>query len=267
MESMSWKTEMVERALSYPYDVPREAYVLIDGRVSGLGADGRVLAPDWVAGDGVGETLAELLAVTGEPLHERIPVLGYGSNAAPSQLRRKFADAGPGCVIPVLKARLRGFDVVYSAHVSVYGAIPATLCPRPGTTVDGVVTLLSPSQAETMLRTEGGNYSVEAVDSRIIESAFVFEFQNPPQVYVSKYGGLAFEGQPVALSAVPASGRSLAELSEGQMLERVVAELEPSLSVEAFIVECNRSEDARIRWVERLGQWALSCHDHDLVGP
>jgi hypothetical protein len=254
---------MVERALSYPYDVPREAYVLIDGRVCGFDADGRVLAPDRVAGHGVGEPLAKLLAVAGEPLHERIPVLGYGSNAAPSQLRRKFADAGPGCVIPVLKARLRGFDVVYSAHVSVYGAIPATLCPRPGTTVDGVVTLLSPRQAETMLRTEGGNYSVEAVDSRIIESAF--EFGNAPQVYVSKYGALALEGQPVALSAVPASGRSLAELSEAQMLERVVAELEPSLGVEEFIVECNRSEDARTGWVERLGQWALSCHEHDLV--
>ena len=256
---------MVERALSYPYDLPREAYVLIDGDVCGFGADGRSLAATRISGDGNGERLADLLADVGEPLHQRIPVVGYGSNAAPSQLRRKFADAAPGCVIPVLKACLRGFDVVYSAHVSVYGAIPATLCPRPGTTVEGVVTLLSPAQADTMLRTEGGNYSVEAFDPEVIESAVVLGLQNAPRVYVSKYGALALEGQPVALSAVRASGRTLAELSEAQMLERVVEEIGPSLSVEEFIVKCNRSEDSRSEWVERLGRWAVSCHAHDHV--
>jgi hypothetical protein len=186
-------------------------------------------------------------------------VIGYGSNAAPSQLRRKFADAGPGCIIPVLKARLRGFDVVYSAHVSVYGAVPATLCARPGTDVEVVVTLLSPAQADTMLRTEGGNYDIQPVDPEAIESPVVLGLPHAPRVYVSKYGALALEGRPVALSAVQASGRTLPELSEAQMLERVAAALEPSLGVEEFIVTCNRREDTRREWVVRLGRWAVRC--------
>lgn len=264
---MSWEAEAVHRALSYPYDFPREAFVLVDGRMNGFDTAGQSLAAARVIGDSGDELLADLLAASGEPLSERVPVLGYGSNAAPSQLRRKFADSEPGCIIPVLKVRLRGFDVVYSAHVSVYGAVPATLCPRPGTIVEGVVTLLSPRQAETMLRSEGGNYTVEAVDPRAIESSAMRGLRHTPRVYVSRYGALAIEGQPIALSAVRASGRTLVEFTEAQMLARVVAELAPSLSVEDFILECNRNESARLKWVAGLGRWAMSCHAQDMVGP
>lgn len=258
---------MVERALGYPYELPREAYVLIDGRVSGLAAAGGALAAARVSGDGHGVALADLLADVGAPLHERIPVLGYGSNAAPSQLRRKFADAAPGCVIPVLKARLSGFDVVYSAHVSTYGAVPATLCRRPGTSVEVVVTLLSPTQADTMLRTEGGNYDVGSVEPDAVESPVELRLPAPPRAYSSRYGALALDGQPVALAAVRASGRTFAELEEAQMLARVVAALEPSLGVEEFIVACNRDEDARAEWVARLGRWAVTCWALDPVDP
>ena len=60
----------------------------------------------------------------------RTPVLAYGSNAAPEVLSRKLALSDqPVLVVP---ARLREFDVVYSAHISPYGAVPATLQRSPG---------------------------------------------------------------------------------------------------------------------------------------
>jgi hypothetical protein len=44
----------------------------------------------------------------------RLPVLAIGSNQSPEQLRDKYTGTGLG-EIPVTKAVLRNFDVVYSA--------------------------------------------------------------------------------------------------------------------------------------------------------
>ena len=52
------------------------------------------------------------------------PVLAVGSNAAPTQLARKFpAELFPdGVVIPVLRCVLPDFDVVYAPLISSYGS-------------------------------------------------------------------------------------------------------------------------------------------------
>ena len=52
------------------------------------------------------------------------PVLAIGSNAAPQQLARKFpAERFPGGVlIPVVRAVLQGFDVVYAPLLASYGS-------------------------------------------------------------------------------------------------------------------------------------------------
>ena len=52
------------------------------------------------------------------------PVLAVGSNAAPTQLARKFPpDLFPdGVVIPVLRCVLPDFDVVYAPLISSYGS-------------------------------------------------------------------------------------------------------------------------------------------------
>ena len=108
--------------------------------------------------------LEERLARIGDPLAGRVALVGYGSNAAPSQLRRKLAAHEPGWAVPVAAARLREADAVYSAHITRYGAIPATLHPSPGTAIDVVVTLLSPRQAELVRASEGGNYDLVPLD-------------------------------------------------------------------------------------------------------
>jgi len=55
------------------------------------------------------------------------PVLAYGSNASVQQLRREFSGFTTFTFIPVIKAKLYNFGVVYSAHFSAYGAVPLTL--------------------------------------------------------------------------------------------------------------------------------------------
>ena len=53
--------------------------------------------------------------------------------------------------------------------------------------------------------------------------------------YRSKHGCLLLDGSPVALAAVRSQGRTLPELDEPAILDRVRARLEPDLSLEQFI--------------------------------
>ena len=63
-------------------------------------------------------------------------MLAIGSNAAPSQLERKFGGAVSGwprlpAVVPCARLALAHHDVVYCPLISSYGSVPATLevCP------------------------------------------------------------------------------------------------------------------------------------------
>ena len=111
------------------------------------------------------------------PLHSwdvktRVPVLAYGSNAAPEALFRKFGKYslhGNDGFIPVLKVcvvenlrsftvlqgQLEGFDVVYAALLTGYGSVPAALQASPGCACTVYVTYLTETQLQIMHRTEG----------------------------------------------------------------------------------------------------------------
>jgi hypothetical protein len=83
----------------------------------------------------------------------RTPVLAIGANASPERLRLKFG-ATPHA-IPVTRGSLDGFAVVHAAHFARYGAIPATLHPAAGASVDLFVTWLDPAQLTLMHLSEG----------------------------------------------------------------------------------------------------------------
>ncbi|HUC08372.1 MAG TPA: hypothetical protein VMR96_09800, partial [Solirubrobacterales bacterium] len=102
---MNERNDVVERALGYPYGAPSQPFVQLGHQT----LDPAELEIDREA---------------------RTPVLAYGSNAAPRVLSRKLALSDqPVLVVP---ARLSEFDVVYSSHLSPYGALPATLQRSPG---------------------------------------------------------------------------------------------------------------------------------------
>lgn len=190
---------ILKRALEYPYAVPEASYLYRDGEARELPAD----APD---------------------LADRTPLLSYGANAAPAALARKLAPL-PEVEMPVLRAELEGFDVVYSAHVSPYGAVPATLHESPGTTAP--VFLIHPTAEQLALLTASEpNYDLVEVDG-------IAAFR-------SKHGCLSLDGSPVALAAVRAAGRALPELDEPAILERVRARVAPELSLAEFVRECVR---------------------------
>jgi len=185
---------ILRRALEYPYATPERSYLYRDGEAHELPA--------------------------GDPdLTGRTPLLSYGANAAPEALARKLA-ALSDLELPVLRAELEGYDVVYSAHVSPYGAVPATLIESPGTTAPVFVLHPTPEQRALLTASEP-NYDLVEV--------------NGVAAYRSKHGALKLDGSPVALAAVRSAGRTLPELDEPAVLERVRAHLEPQLSLEEFI--------------------------------
>lgn len=190
------KEAILKRALTYPYATSERSYLYREGRA---------------------EELPE-----GFDLSGRTPLLSYGANAAPEALALKLA-ALPGEPLPVVRSQLRGFDVVYSAHVSPYGAVPATLLESPGT-VAPVFVLHPTAEQHALLTATELNYDLV----RIGEA----------EAYRSKHGCLALDGSPVALAAVRSRGRTLPELDEPEVLERVRAQLEPALTLEEFIHAC-----------------------------
>lgn len=185
---------ILRRALEYPYAAPDRSYLYRDGEAHEL--------PEESA-----------------DLGDRTPLLSYGANSAPAVLARKLA-ALPGVEMPVMRSQLHGFDVVYSAHVSPYGAVPATLHESPGTTAPVFVLHPTPEQ-HALLTASERNYDLVEVEGIA--------------AYRSKHGCLHLDGSPVALAAIRSLKRTLPELDEPAILDRVRAHLDPNLSLEAFI--------------------------------
>jgi hypothetical protein len=217
------RNDVVERALGYPYTAPRQPFVQLGHRT---------LDPAEVDIDRAART----------------PVLAYGSNAAPQVLSRKLALSDqPVLVVP---ARLAEFDVVYSAHISPYGAIPATLQRSRGTEVQVHVIYMTSAQIGVISATEP-NYVptlLEGTDCLLEEGGDLGEVS----AYISRHGCLLRDGSEVALSAVPATGRAFAALSEPEAIEHIRASLCPDDALEAFVLAnvtdptLSRSRTARL---------------------
>jgi hypothetical protein len=158
-----------------------------------------------------------------------VGVLAYGANASPLVLRRKLGRRAAAAVL-ARRVTLPDTDVVYSAHVSRHGAIPATLARVGGTEVDAWL-LAVPAAALPALDATEPNY-VRA--------------EHPPgQAYLSRHGPLRVDGAPIALAVVPARGRALRALAEADLLEEVRRRLDPGADADRFVLA--QLADERIR--------------------
>ncbi|HVY97757.1 MAG TPA: hypothetical protein VHA54_12420 [Solirubrobacterales bacterium] len=202
--------ELVRRALAYPYDPPAGSFVQI-------GAETLPVLPREVDVDG------------------RRALLAYGANASPEALARKLAHLPPE-PIAALRVALRGWDVVYSAHVTRYGSVPAALVASPGTVVDVHLVFPSDAQLEAIAATEGENYRLE----RLVDCSATYESggEGPREIdaFLSVHGPLLVAGAPVALAAIPARARVFAEASTPEIIDRVRAALTPDLTVPEFVL-------------------------------
>jgi hypothetical protein len=237
------RTRILERAKRYPYEAPRSSFVLATGGryhlIEPRPPDdlSRARVRDVASGQEL--MLGELLgAEAGETARAaRSPVLAYGANRTPEALERKRAlPAFPADeAIVVLRARLHGFDVVYSAHLSPYGSVGATLQASAATAVEVRVMLLTAAPLAALGETEP-NYTLEQLEQIELELDGG-ERLDRAHSYVSRHGCLVVDGQETALAAIPAEGRSLPARSEPDVLAAVAGRLGHRGTVDDFILE------------------------------
>lgn len=144
-------------ALSYPFPRPQTPFVFLDGatwpllRTQGAFADWTIAMPGGEAAlkDAAG---GERLAALEDGRYHAVAAVG--SNAAPAQLRRKFAAQLDDVLIPVIQIEIPGHVVAYANRIAVYGSVPATLTPYEGGSVTVWATLLSDRDYKIMNATE-----------------------------------------------------------------------------------------------------------------
>jgi hypothetical protein len=145
------------------------------------------------------------------PMASRIPVLAVGSNAAPAQLRRKFAATGEPIMVPITAVTVHGLSVGVSAHVSKAGYVPATPVPDSSAKSRMWVTWLTSEEIKTMDETEPnydrvlvpGSCSVQLISGTAVPGCWL---------YMSRHGFLAEpSGKPRKLIDQPNLISSLLE--------------------------------------------------------
>lgn len=153
-------------------------------------------------------------------LEDRYAVLSYGSNASPDGLARKFRELDSTSSVPMVKARARGVDVVYSAHLTKYAAVAATLAPADDTEVDVFVGFFDEVQMKELSKTEP-NYEWVTVllpDEVRLETG---EKLTEIQTFLSRHGMLLVDDNPRRLSAIPVSTPKYEAWDEPKVLEKV----------------------------------------------
>ena len=95
--------------------------------------------------------------------------------------------------------------MVYSAHFTRYGAIPATLHPCPGATTDVAVQWLTPAELDRMDATEGIgiNYDRHHLTGIGLEIEGPRHDPRRRNLTLSRRGPLIDQSTPVALKAIP----------------------------------------------------------------
>jgi hypothetical protein len=209
---------LIRLAEDYPYQRPAGGYLFDDG----------VLRP-----------------LEGAWHEQRTAVIACGSNGAPSRLAQKFAR---GARIPVTPAWLPGYAVVFSAHFSSYGALPATLHPWPGARTRLCVTWLDAAQLECMHQSEGAGerydyVELEGLDLEIEGHGVMVR----AGAYISRRGPLAQDGRPVRLAEVVTQGCDLPAYSQPAMLRRMHRLLAPGESYLVFMTRILQSLEDRSR--------------------
>lgn len=202
----------VVRALTYPYPAPDHDFVFRGG------------------------TAVRVAALPDGARAGCVPVLAIGSNRAPEQLQRKFADI-PDAEIGVERVRLAGFDVVHSAHLSGYAALAATLHPAPAVEADVSITWIPPRLMARMHATEGVGtfYDFLRLDGVALARRDGGGTYAGAFAYVCRLGALDFGGGPRGLAAVTARGRPYPALDQTEAQRALATILGAGEDLESFV--------------------------------
>ena len=225
--------DRIRHAESYPFARPACSYLFKDGGM-------RPLPPDACAG--------------------RLPIIASGSNASPERLFAKF---GKIETIPVTRAELRHFAVVFAGHFTAYGAIPATLCPHPGACTQVWITWLTSPQLTVMHRSEGVIGCREAVQRYDYVELVGIDLRPEHMEPVDRAGAylsrrmFAPSGEAIRFAEVAAISSSLVAHSHRSTLRNTATILEPEWSFEAFMDHVLKGVDERQTLFERLSDYTI----------
>jgi len=227
--------ELLTLAKSYPFAAPAQSYLFRQGAAVPL--DPGLSVPDLYRG--------------------RTAVIAHGSNRSPDQLRRKF---GKESEIPVTRAWLADYDVVFSAHVAMYGSIAANLQHAPGVRACVFITWLTDTQLTRMHETElgGENYffgSLDGID--LVLEQGPQDGLHAARVYLSTRGCVAVQGRPVGLAAVEAQGRTHAVLPQASVQEEVRRRHRADEDLDEFILRNIRDRARRAALIAEMGAQSL----------
>ena len=236
----SGKAARLALAKGYPYEAPASSYLFRQGAID------RSPPAEWPNDSFAG----------------RFPVIAHGSNRAPEQLKRKYVpesgeqSRGIGSDripfeasalkpsrstddIPVTLTRLYDYEVVYSAHMTRYGAVAANLQHAPGAAVDIFITWLNAPQLQRMHDTELGGeiYRFGCLEGvRLDQPSGPLPSLESVFVYLSYAGCLRVQEQPAGIAAIPAAKRRFPALSQLEALEAVRGRLHPGRDLDEFIL-------------------------------
>jgi hypothetical protein len=219
----------IAHAKSYPFPSPRHSFLYANGRTEALNGSNF---------DRAGRT----------------PVLAAGSNQSPEQIHRKYGDMTGEVVIPAQRGRLHDFDVVYAAHLTAYGSVPATFQLSPGTVVDVFVLWLTAPQLERMHATEG-NYTYDRLSGLRLEldsaGAGAVEVMDEVFAYSSRFGCLNHGGDCVGIREISARDRRFPALGQVAALEIVRDRFAPGTHVDDFVHQ--HLEDREVHRARSIG--------------
>lgn len=223
MPPRAYGAELFARAVGYPWARPGGSYRLQDAGVERLV-------------DLSTEERERVIRRFASADSARSPLLAFGSNAAPEVLGRKFAHFSQATdrEVLVLMGGLHDFDVGVAARPTMYGSMPATLFPSPGTTVSAAMLWVTPAQFVQLAWSEI-TYRLGRLRTRfdVDESGEGFD---EVFAFVSRFGAFCPDGAPVALATIPAAKRTADALTQEQLLD-AAAELaiEPGAPAESLV--------------------------------
>jgi hypothetical protein len=253
-------------ALGYAYPYAREAgpYLFVNGAAYPyVELPGGLLSHGSVQVGSTAVAVAKLLKSLGladRITRQRTAVIGYGSNATVSALTRKYVAPGVDepAVIPVTRALLHDYDVVWSPHLVFNGAMPATIARSRGTVVEVWINWLDDVELKRMHDSEGVGtlYSYGTLPPSALTSDV--PLSEPPHVYVDCYGALALHGVVQAVGTIPVQGRRFAAVDSEQAMLGVAPYLGWAGSVFELLLDNVRSRArraARTRTLAGLGRF------------
>ena len=234
LETDLFADDPITEPLTYPGRIPGTSGVLIDVKFHSLRAVAGAEPEQWQMSS---TPLSRVLQQHGgSPMSARAPVVAVGSNAAPSQLVRKFATRSVRPVVPVTLSDASNLVPGVSAHVSKPGYIPAVPVKVPGAVSRLSVLWLDDVQLRILDETEPNYWR-----RRLPAESFPVRLESGVAlskcfIYVGKHGCLVdTQGQPRQV----ADQRSLIQelLDESPLLRKLCGE-----SPEEFV--------ARVRGLE-----------------